>query len=82
MALLMISTITNRGKLYFMVFTQRFDALLMLDFMRRLIRQYDRKVFLIVDGHPVHCDRAVRYWIEHHADRIRLFFLPSYSPQS
>lgn len=24
---------------------------------------------------------AVRDWVEHHADRIRLFFLPSYSPE-
>ena len=24
---------------------------------------------------------AVRQWIERHADRIRLFFLPSYSPE-
>jgi hypothetical protein len=38
-------------------------------------------VFLIVDGHPVHRSRAVRDWIERHASRIRLFFLPSYSPQ-
>jgi transposase len=77
----MISTITNRGKLCFKVFTQRFDAALMLDFLRRLIRQSPQKVFLIVDGHPVHHSRAVRHWIERHADRIRLFFLPSYSPQ-
>lgn len=76
----LISTITNRGKLCFKVFTQRFDATLMLDFLRRLIRQCTQKVFLIVDGHPVHRSRAVRQWVERHADRIRLFFLPSYSP--
>ncbi len=77
----LISTITNRGKLYFKVFTQRFNAALMLDFLRRLIRQCDQKVFLIVDGHPVHRSRAVRHWVEQHAERIRLFFLPSYSPE-
>ncbi len=53
----------------------------MLDFLRRLIRQCTQKVFLIVDGHPVHKSRAVRDWVERHADRIRLFFLPSYSPE-
>jgi len=77
----MISTITNRGKLYFKVFTQRFDAVLMLDFLRRLIHQCTQKVFLIIDGHPVHRSRAVRQWVERHADRIRLFFLPAYSPE-
>lgn len=77
----MISTITNRGKLFFKVFTQRFDATVMLDFLRRLIRHRPQKVFLIVDSHPVHRSRAVRQWVERHADRIRLFFLPAYSPQ-
>jgi len=77
----MISTITNCGKLRFMVFTQRFDATVMLDFLQRLVRSCDQKVFLIVDGHPVHRSRAVRQWIERHAERIRLFFLPSYSPE-
>lgn len=77
----MISTITNRGKLYFKLFTQRFTATVMLDFLRRLIGQRSQKVFLIVDGHPVHRCKRVHQWLERHAERIRLFFLPSYSPQ-
>lgn len=77
----LISTLTNRGKLCFKVFTQRFDTKVMLDFLRRLIRHSTQKVFLIVDGHPVHRARAVKQWVERHADRIRLFFLPSYSPE-
>jgi transposase len=77
----MISTITNRGKLCFKLFTQRFDSTVMLNFLRRLIRQCAQKVFLIVDGHPVHRSRAVRQWLEKHQQRIRIFFLPAYSPQ-
>ena len=77
----LISTLTGRGKLYFKVFTQRFDSLVMLDFLRRLVRQRTQKIFLIVDSHPVHKSRAVRDWVERHSDRICLFFLPSYSPE-
>lgn len=77
----LISTLTNRGKVCFKVFTQRFDTKVMLDFLRRLVCQSTQKVFLIVDGHPVHKSRAVKDWVERHADRIRLFFLPSYSPE-
>lgn len=77
----LISTITNRGKLYFKLFTQRFDARVMLDFLRRLNSQCERKIFLIVDGHPVHRSKQVRQWLEKHEDSIRLFFLPSYSPE-
>ena len=53
----------------------------MIEFLRRLVRQCEPKIFLIVDGHPVHRSRAVRQWLERHADRIRLFFLPPYSPE-
>lgn len=77
----MIATITNQGRLRFKVFTQSFNATVMIDFLSRLIRSRDQKVFLIVDGHPVHRSRAVRQWLERYPDRIRLFFLPSYSPE-
>lgn len=50
----LISTLMGSGKLCFKVFTQRFDTKVMLDFLRRLVRQSTQKVFLIVDGHPVH----------------------------
>ncbi len=77
----MIATITNQGRLRFKVFTQSFNATVMIDFLSRLIRSRDQKVFLIVDGHPVHRSRAVRQWLERYRDRICLFFLPSYSPE-
>lgn len=76
----MISAITNRGRLNFMVFQGRFTGPVFLRFLKRLIRQADRKVFLIVDGHPVHRARKVKAWIEENADRIELFYLPGYSP--
>lgn len=77
----MISAITNRGQLNFRVFRQRFREDVFLDFLRRLMRQAARKVFLIVDRHPVHRSRKVTAWVDEHAGRIRLFFLPGYSPE-
>jgi len=77
----MLSTVTNRGKLSFMVFKERFRAEVFVDFMKRLARQAEGKVFLIVDGHPVHRSRKVRQWLKANAHRIRLFFLPGYSPE-
>lgn len=76
-----ISAISNRGRLSFMVFTGRFNAKLFIDFMKRLIRQLGRKLFLIVDGHPVHRARAVKDWLVGHADEIALYHLPPYSPE-
>ncbi len=77
----MISTITNRGRLSFMVFKKRFTADVMIEFMRRLTRHCPRKVFLVVDGHPVHRSRKANQWVENHADDIQMFRLPSYSPE-
>jgi transposase len=80
----MISAITNRGRLAFMIFRQRFTARVFLNFLRRLLRltrKSRRKIFLIVDGHPVHKSRAARRWLAEHAEQIRIFRLPSYSPE-
>lgn len=84
----MISAITNRGQLSFMVFTQRFTAAVFITFLARLLRQKHlaasggggRKCFLIIDGHPVHRSAKVREWVAARAQRIELFQLPGYSP--
>ena len=77
----MISAITNRGRLAFMVFKEPFTGPVMIEFLRRLIKQSLRKVFLIVDGHPVHRSKQVKSWVYGHKKKIRLFYLPGYSPQ-
>lgn len=61
-----------------MVFREGFTATVFLRFLRRLIRLVRRRVFLIVDGHPVHRARRVTAWVRAHADAIRLIFLPRY----
>ena len=76
-----LSALTNRGHLSFMVFKTGFTASVFLQFLRRLVKQSRRKVFLIVDRHPVHRSRKVQTWLAHNAKRIRLFFLPAYSPE-
>lgn len=77
----MISAVTNRGRLAFMVFKERFTSQVMIEFLRRLIKQNPRKVFLIVDGHPVHRSRCTQCWVYQRRKKIRLFYLPGYSPQ-
>jgi transposase len=77
----MISAITNRGKLNFMLFKERFDADLFKKFLSRLIRQSKTKIFAIVDRHPVHRSAKVKKWLGENEAHIRMFFLPSYSPE-
>ena len=76
----MISSLTNRGRLSFMVFKDRFRVDVFLKFLRRLVKQSGRMLFLIIDGHSVHKAKKVREWVADHEQKIRLFYLPAYSP--
>lgn len=77
----MISAVTNRGRMAFMVFKQRFTAKTFIVFLRRLVKHAGRMLYLIVDGHPVHWSQRVRKWLEEHKSEIRMFPLPPYSPE-
>lgn len=76
-----ISALTNKGEMSFMVFEGRFQAEQFLDFCERLLKQSPNKVFLIVDGHSVHRCKKVRDWLEPRRHQIELFFLPGYAPE-
>jgi len=76
----MISSITNRGKLRFMVYEQNMDADLFVTFLERLIESSDKKIFLILDNLRVHHSKIVKTWVEEHQKQIALFYLPAYSP--
>ena len=76
-----VSAITNRGHLEFMVFKKGFTAQVFIRFLKRLVKQAERKVYIIVDRHPVHRSRKVTLWIQENANSIERFFLPGYSPE-
>jgi len=80
-SLSMISTVTNRGKLRFMIYRRGLRVGTFIQFLGRLTRSTKRKVFLIVDNLPVHRSRKVREWLEGKSRRIELFYLPPYSPE-
>jgi transposase len=77
----MISAITPKGKLRFSTFTGTMDAAVFIAFCRRLIHDDTGSVFLILDGHPVHRSKAVKEFVDTTDGRLRLFFLPPYSPE-
>jgi transposase len=77
----MISAITNRGALAFMVFQGKFQNPVFIEFMKRLLRQVKGKLYLIVDGHPVHRSVAAKRFVADNAERLRLIRLPGYCPE-
>ena len=77
----MISSVSNLGKLAFMIYRERFTSQVLIKFLRRLLRQSKGKVFLVLDNHPVHRSKVVKQWVEKRADRLSIFYLPGYSPE-
>jgi transposase len=77
----LISTVTNQGKVRFMVYKDKMNSQTLIKFMERLIRDSDKKVFLIMDNLKVHHSYMVKGWLEEHVKQIEVFFLPSYSPE-
>ena len=77
----MISSVTNQGKLRFMFFEGSFNAEIFLTFIKRLVNESDRKIYLIVDNLRSHHAIIVSKWVEKHKDKIELFFLPPYCPE-
>jgi transposase len=77
----MISTVTNKGTLRFMLFEESFTAKVFINFLKRLIKNSPTKIFLIVDNIKVHHAKQVQRWREQNKDKIELFFLPPYSPE-
>jgi len=77
----MISAITNQGKVRFMIYTETMNATVLIRFMKRLIQDAGRMVFLILDNLRVHHSKVVKQWLAENAERIEVFYLPSYSPE-
>lgn len=76
-----ISTVTNQGKVRWKVFDGAMHADLLIDFFKRLVKDANRKVFLILDNLRVHHARKVKAWLAEHDEDIEVFYLPSYSPE-
>ena len=77
----LISAVSRTGQLHCAVVEGRVTAEVVVEYLRRLIHGRRKPVFLIVDGHPTHKSVMVRKFVESVAPRLRLFFLPPYSPE-
>lgn len=77
----MISSVTNQGKVRWMIYRDTLNSEVFIRFLDRLAKDTNRKVFLIVDNLRVHHSAPVKEWLAQNAHRIELHFLPSYSPE-
>jgi len=76
----MVAAITPRGEMHFMIVKGTVRADEICDFLKRLMKDCEQKVFLIWDGHPTHKSKKVKDCIASFGGRLETFLLPGYSP--
>ena len=77
----MISAVPAKGALRFAVYEGTTTAATFIDFCKRLLHDAAGPVYLIVDGHPAHRAAAAKEFAASTEGRLRLFYLPGYSPE-
>jgi transposase len=77
----MISAISNRGHLQFMIIDGRFNSAVFETFLKQMIKYSRQKIYFVTDGHPAHKTKKLNEWLALNKDRIEVFFLPPYSPE-
>lgn len=76
-----MASISAQGTVRFKLYPGRMDAIVLIEFLSRLVKSVKHKVILILDQHPVHRCNALKDWLEEHQQEIEVFYLPSYSPE-
>jgi transposase len=80
-AMSLISAITSKGRMRFMIKpTGGVNADVFIEFLKRLLVGATHKIFLIVDRGPAHRAKKTKAFVETLGGKLRLFFLPPYSP--
>ena len=77
----MMSAISPRGELRFMVFKETITADQICDFIKRLMHNADKPIFLIWDGHPTHRSQKVKQCVDSFDGKLEIYTLPGYSPE-
>jgi transposase len=77
----MISAVSARGELRFMVHEGNVDSKVFREFLKRLMTGATHPIYLVVDGHPIHKSKLVKDYVDAQQGKLKLFYLPPYSPQ-
>ncbi len=77
----LISAVSPKGTLRFMATEERLTAQVFCEFLDRLIANAPNPIYLIIDNHPVHRSQKVKEFVQSTKGKLRLFYLPPYSPE-
>lgn len=77
----MIATVTNKDCARWQIIDGNFNSNRPIEFFELLIKDTEKKVFLILDNLRVRHSKPVKAWLEEHKEKIECFYLLSYSPE-
>ncbi len=77
----MISAISNKGHLQFMLMEAGFNSEVFKTFLQQMIKHSKKKIFFITDNHPSHKTKKLNEWLEENKEKMEVFFIPPYSPE-
>ena len=66
----MISTVTNQGKVEFMVYSGIMNTEMLIKFLEQFTKGKQRKMYLILDNLRVHHSKLVKEWVKDNSSKI------------
>ena len=76
----LISAISSRGMMRFMVREGGVNSAVFIEFLKRLMAGAKRKIFLIIDNGPSHISKMTKAFVASVIEKLEIFYLPPYSP--
>ena len=77
---LVMSALNLQGRLYFTIPSETVNAAVFIGFLEGLLAEYPgRRIFVIADRAPAHIAKKVKAFVRRQK-RLKLFYLPTYSP--
>ena len=76
----MISAVSTQGEFRFVLHEGSVGAKVFVEVLRRLMVDAEKPVFLIVGGHLIHKVKMVKRYAKGLDGKLKLFYLPPYSP--
>ncbi len=80
-AIKMVSAVGTRGECSFEVHEGSMNADRFIEFLGKLLHDFDKPIFLVVDGSSVHKAGKVKEFVAATNGKMKIFLLPPYSPE-
>jgi transposase len=79
-SLSLISAVTAKGQMNFMIREGGVNSKVFIEFLKRMLVGAKKRIFLILDRGSAHTSKMTKAFVEKLRGRLRIFYLPPYSP--